>query len=440
MESSPLQDKRRITALTLIFSCGTLVTALLISEPAEILAGEWRILTTPGILITDYVALAGLGAALFNVTLVTWMGLALAYRINACFNGYFLAGLFTLAGFSFFGKNPFNILPIFLGVYLYDRFFAHVKMNDLIAPLLFGTTLGPVVSQIAFGFGLDWRGIVLGVAVGILSGGLLAAIMRHIYSFHLGYNLYNTGTSGGFVATVIYMFMRGFGLEVQPAFYWSTARTPLLTLLVFGFLCLTIGAGFVWKGSMAAYWLIMKNSGRLTADFVNMTDLGTTLINMGVVGLIALGYIHFVGGDVNGATLAGVFTVYGFGALGKHPRNILPIMVGVYLMCIPKIWTHAEPGPLLAALFCTTLAPLAGKFGFLAGVLAGALHLPMVMHVGSLHGFMNLYNNGFAGGLAMLIIIGFIKGIRPDILEEDWTKGAGLLKRLRARLTRKPVA
>ena len=32
------------------------------------------------------------------------------------------------------------------------------------------------------------------------------------------------------------------------------------------------------------------------------------------------------------------------------------------------------------------------------------------MHVGGVHGFMNLYNYGFAGGLATLIIIGFIKG------------------------------
>jgi len=128
-----------------------------------------------------------------------------------------------------------------------------------------------------------------------------------------------------------------------------------------------------------------------------------------------------VGGDINGATLAGIFTVTGFGALGKHPRNILPIMIGVFLICFPKVWSHADPGPLLAALFCTTLAPLAGKFGFLAGLLAGVLHLPMVMHVGSMHGYMNLYNNGFAGGLAMLIIIGFIKGLWPQLLEDEDT-------------------
>lgn len=424
MDNALANNKRRITGLVLFFSLAMVLMGFLVNSPTEILVGEWQIITSPSILITDYVALAGLGPAMVNVGLVTLMGLALAWLISANFNGYFLAGIFTIAGFAFFGKNPFNILPIFLGVYAYDRFFSHQPMKDLIAPLLFGTTLAPVVSQIAFGFDLGWQGVVLGVVIGIFSGVLLAALMRHIYSFHMGYNLYNTGTTGGFVATVIYMFLRGFGFNIQPLFYWSTQHTEFLTIITFAIMCLTILAGFAWKGSITSYRTLMKNSGRLTADFVEMTDLGTTLINMGTIGLIALGYIHFVGGDVNGATLAGVFTVYGFGALGKHPRNIVPIMLGVYLMCIPKIWTHAEPGPLLAALFCTTLAPLAGKFGLLAGLAAGALHLPMVMHVGSVHGFMNLYNNGFAGGLAMLIIIGFIKGLKPQILEDDWVKGA----------------
>lgn len=167
------------------------------------------------------------------------------------------------------------------------------------------------------------------------------------------------------------------------------------------------------------YKVIWFSSGKLASDYVVKTNLGTTLVNMGLIGLIALGYVHLVGGDINGAILAGIFTVAGFGALGKHPRNIVPVMLGVFLFCIPNIWQHSEPGPLLAALFCTTLAPLAGKFGFLAGVIAGALHLPMVMHVGGIHGYMNLYNNGFAGGLAMLIIIGFIKGLRPFLLEEE---------------------
>jgi hypothetical protein len=235
----------------------------------------------------------------------------------------------------------------------------------------------------------------------------------------MGYNLYNTGTTGGFVATVVYITMRGFGLEIKPAFYWATQYTGFLTWFVLGTVLFLIALGLIWGAKFSQYKKLWVESGRLASDFVVITDLGTTLVNMGLVGLIALAYVLLVGGDLNGATLAGIFTVMGFGALGKHPRNILPIMAGVYLSCFTHIWEHAEPGPLLAALFCTTLAPLAGRFGIIAGIIAGALHLPMVMHVGSLHGFMNLYNNGFAGGLAMLLIVGFIKGFKPELLKDD---------------------
>jgi hypothetical protein len=389
----------------------------------EVLKGEMMILTSPSVLITDYIAYANIGAAFFNAGLVTAIGLGLAWLIRARFNGYLLSAIFTLAGFAFFGKNIFNIMPIFLGVFMYDRIFNHQPLKDLIAPLLFGTTLGPVVSQVAFGFDFGWWGIAAGIALGVICGVLLAALMNHIYSFHLGFNLYNTGTTGGFVATVVYITMRGFGLEIQPVFYWSTEYTQLLSWIIIAVLSFLIILGLKWGAKFDQYRIIWESSGRLASDFVVMTNLGTAMVNMGIVGLIALIYVHIVGGDVNGPIIAGIFTVTGFGALGKHPRNIIPIMIGVFLFCIPNIWGHAEPGPLLAALFCTTLAPLAGQFGFIPGVIAGALHLPMVMHVGNIHGFMNLYNNGFAGGLAMLIIIGFIKGFRPKLLADEESAG-----------------
>jgi hypothetical protein len=422
-------DKTKITLLICIISW-TLIALAFILVPAErVIAGEWEIITSPGILITDFIALTNIGSALFNAGIVGLIGLGLAWLIRARFNGYLLSAIFTLIGFAFFGKTPFNILPIFVGVYLYDAFFSHQPMRDLIAPLLFGTTLGPVVSQVAFGFGWGWAGLLAGVMIGILCGGLLAAIMGHVYTFHLGYNLYNTGTSGGLIGTVAYMMMRGFGLEVAPAFYWSTESTLVLSIIMFGMLAMLILFGILWGANHKGYRTIIQSSGRLASDYVEMADLGTTLVNMGVIGLIGLLYVLLVGGDVNGATAAGILTIVGFGALGKHPKNILPIMIGVYLMCIIKVWSHTDPGPLLAALFCTTLAPFSGRFGFLAGVLAGALHLPMVMHVGSLHGFMNLYNNGFAGGLAMMIIVGFIKGLRPHMLTDGWQRKPGKIRK-----------
>ncbi|MFN2304656.1 MAG: DUF1576 domain-containing protein, partial [Anaerolineales bacterium] len=412
-------NRRRITLLVSVLGVSMLVIAFLVNSPKEVLEGELSIIKSPSILITDYIEYANLGAAFFNAGLVTLIGLSLAWLIRARFNGYLLSAIFTLSGFAFFGKNIFNIFPIFMGVFLFDALFSHQRVKDLIAPLLFGTTLGPVVSQVAFGFDFGWWGIVGGILLGVIAGILLAALMNHIYSFHLGYNLYNTGTTGGFVATVVYITMRGFGLEIDPVFYWSTAHTDFLTWFVLAVFLALIFLGFLWGAKFSQYFKIWNSSGKLASDYVVIADLGTTLVNMGMLGLIALGYVHLVGGDVNGAILAGIFTVAGFGALGKHPRNILPIMIGVYLICFPNVWRHADPGPLLAALFCTTLAPLAGKFGFFAGLIAGALHLPMVMHVGSIHGYMNLYNNGFAGGLAMLLIVGFVKGLWPKALRVE---------------------
>ena len=49
---------------------------------------------------------------------------------------------------------------------------------------------------------------------------------------------------------------------------------------------------------------------------------GPVLVNMGVNGLFAMGYLLLTGGDLNGPTLGGIFTIIGFSAYGKHLFNI----------------------------------------------------------------------------------------------------------------------
>ena len=153
----PIQNRTRITWLVGALGAGMILLAFWVTPAADVFRGEWAIITSPSILMTDYIAYANLGSAFLNSGLVTLIGLALAWLIRARFNGYLLSAIFTLAGFAFFGKNVFNILPIFAGVYLFDKVFSHQRMRDLIAPLLFGTTLGPVVSQVAFGFDFNCR-------------------------------------------------------------------------------------------------------------------------------------------------------------------------------------------------------------------------------------------------------------------------------------------
>lgn len=109
----------------------------------------------------------------------------------------------------------------------------------------------------------------------------------------MGYNLYNTGTTGGFVATVVYITMRGFGLEIKSAFYWATEYTGYLTWFVLGTVLFLLVLGLIWGAKFSQYKKLWVESGRLASDFVVITDLGTTLVNMGLVGLIALAYVPF---------------------------------------------------------------------------------------------------------------------------------------------------
>ncbi len=79
--------------------------------------------------------------------------------------------------------------------------------------------------------------------------------------------------------------------------------------------------------------------------------------------------VLIVGGD-DESTIGGIFTIVGFSSTGKHLFNIAPIMFGVILASTTKDWSITDPGAmLLALLFSTTLAPVAGEFGVLAGLL-----------------------------------------------------------------------
>ncbi len=113
----------------------------------------------------------------------------------------------------------------------------------------------------------------------------------------------------------------------------------------------------------SSYKKLLQHSGRLVTDFVFLNGFGVSLINMALLGYLSLGYIILVGGQINGPTIGGIFTVVGFGAFGKHINNVWPILTGVFLSSLLKVWDVSSTGAVLAALFGTTLAPIAGAYG-----------------------------------------------------------------------------
>ena len=130
-----------------------------------------------------------------------------------------------------------------------------------------------------------------------------------------------------------------------------------------------------------------------------------TLINMGVMGFIGLFFVIISKGVMNGPIVGGLLTIIGFASFGKHPRNCIPIMIGVLLASIFNVWDTSSTPVIIAALFGTSLAPVAGEFGVIGGIVVGFLHLSLVMSVGALHGGMNLYNNGFSAGIIATLMV-----------------------------------
>lgn len=92
----PVKNRKRITWLVTIFGGGMILLAFLVTPAVDVFRGEWAIITSPSILITDYIAYANLGAAFLNAGLVTLIGLGLAWLIRARFNGYLISAIFTL--------------------------------------------------------------------------------------------------------------------------------------------------------------------------------------------------------------------------------------------------------------------------------------------------------------------------------------------------------
>lgn len=370
-------------------------------QPDSLLQGWGRIILSPSILISDYMVIGGPGSAFVNAGVVGLIGLVLLTVTQTAISGPTIAAVFTMSGFALFGKNPFNILPLILGVYIYSRV-KNEPFKAYIVVAMFGTALGPFVSQAIFGFGMP---VISGYLIGMVVGFLLPPLAPHLLHNHQGLSLYNLGFTAGIIGTIGLGLLKGFGFTPEPLLLWSVIHSDVLFTVFFVYFASMIVLGIYLKGTWDGVKEIFKLNGALVTDFTLQAGFANTIINMGLVGFVGMGYIRLVGGVLNGPSMGAVLTMVGFAAFGKHPKNIIPIMVGVWLACQIKLPQPSEPGPLLAALFGTTLAPIAGNFGPLVGVAAGFVHLATALHVGVMHGGLSLYNNGLAGGLVATLVV-----------------------------------
>lgn len=369
------------------------------NTPAEILHGSLLILTSPANLLTDYFQLANIGATLVNVGFITLSSVALIRLNQVAVSGAIVAAIFTMIGFSFFGKNLFNTIPIILGVLIYSKL-KKLPFRQYILHSMFGTAISPLVSEFSFGLHLPLQiGIPLGVIAGMTAGFILVPLSSQVLKFHQGYSLYNIGFTAGIIGMFFTAVLRGFGISIEVVSILSEGSNVAFSCFLFGLFALLFLLG-LWlnRWRFTGFRCLFAQSGALPADFLSIAGLGVTAMNMAVMGSVSVAYVLALGGVLNGPVIGAVFTVVGFSAYGKHLRNSIPILVGVLLANLFNIHDSSATFAIIAALFGLTLAPIAGQYGVIAGILAGVLHMSLVTNIGFLHAGMNLYNNGFSGG------------------------------------------
>lgn len=398
-----------------LYALSLIIFGLFMDSPQNILFGIKQIIIEPDLLITDYIGVGGLGASFVNSGLLTLLFILLLYRLKLELYGTAIAALFIIAGFSFFGKNLFNVWFIILGVYLYSRY-QKETFSRYIYIALFGTALAPLITELLFNIAEPlYVRIPLATIIGLTMGFILPPLSTFLLRVHEGFNLYNVGFTAGLIGTVFMSIFKSLGMVPEQRMVWTTGNNHILSIFLFSMFFSMIILGFLLNNkSFKGVKDITEYPGRMVTDFVQIQGFSPTLINMGICGTIATLYILLVNGDINGPIIAGIFTIVGFSAFGKHPKNILPIFLGVYLGSLASIWQINDPRILLAALFGTTLAPIAGEFGWKYGALAGFLHSSIVLNISVLHGGINLYNNGFAGGLVAAFLVPIIEVFRKD--------------------------
>ncbi len=411
---------RTILSIVAAYAAAFVLFGLMLQSPAALLDGLGAIVTTRDALLTDYFGVGGIGGGCVNAGLLTLAAAFIYWKTRAKITGASVAALFLVLGFGLFGKNLVNVWAIVLGVYLYAKF-RREPFASHVNTAFFGAALAPVFSEILFSTAIPFTfSVPLAVATSLAIGFVLAPAAAHLFKAHMGFSLYNMGFTAGIVGTLVVALYKSYGFVPDPVFIWTTGHNLLLATFLAVVFASMLAAGYALdRSALEGLGKIMQAPGQAPSDFIAMAGFGPTLANMGLTGFVGVIYVLAIGGDLNGPVIGAILTIVGFSAYGKHPRNIVPIMIGVFVGSLLKPWAATDPSALLAALFGTTLAPIAGRFGWGWGLVAGFVHSSAAMSVGPLHAGLNLYNNGFAAGIVASVLVPVILAVRAGFGYDD---------------------
>ena len=425
-KKSALSTVNAIRIFLLASSAAFFLGAVAAPDRGQMMSGLAQILMSPAQLTKDYFEIGSVSGTFLNVALVGFVCAAMTCLPGAAVSGLTIAAYFLTTGFSFWGINFLNMWPFFLGVMVHalvrrEPFPKYVNLA------MFATALCPLASELLLRYpnaeevqGVTLSGVALMLVVGILIGFLTPAMAAHSPNVHKGYDLYSAALPGVllglFAVAVLYKSLGHAVPEIKATLGGSHPGVVWTFCIVFFALC--VAGGWWLNGrSFKGYTALLKDTGH-KSDFAAKYGPGLAIMNVGVYGLMILAYYIFVNairGDAlagfNAVTIGIVFCMVCFGANGAHPGNIWPIMVGyvvfsyVATLCFGGVFPVNAQAIMVGLCFASGLAPIAGNYGWWAGVLAGGMHYLLVTSIPAIHGGFSLYNGGFTSLLVATILV-----------------------------------
>lgn len=452
------QNSRIINGIAFGFSTAFLISAGIATlytrkTISAVLYGWYLILITPCPLVTDYFAVGGLSSAMLNAGACGLLCAILMVSLKGESRANTMAGYFLVVAHCFYGLNILNMLPCLFTPFIYLKL-KHLNFKSNLHVCMFTTSFAPFISEFLFRytigdnfvFGqvqLTAKGVILAILFSLMLGFVVPAILPGAHAWHKGYNLYNGGLAFGIFGFLVFNFMyRTMGIEV-PTFL--VVDTPVYEQFGHSFrlygncfyltiFAICILSGYILNGkSLHGLKHLFKDTG-FRSDFAEKYGMPICLMNIGFYGCIFLIYLNLAiqfseGAGFTGPTFGIVLAALTFTAMGQHPRNILPILLGyecLYLFTLffchingrQLTWSISMQGYLNGAAFATGMSPIVGRYGTRAGIACGFLCASICTATSVLHGGFVLYNGGFTAGITILIVLPILEHYVPATREE----------------------
>ena len=418
-----LNNMAEASFLKLFFMClsgAFLVAACFMPDAGQMFEGLWTILTGTCKVTTDYFTV-GYAATFLNMGLVGLICSALCFLPGAKPTNVTTLAVVLTIGFGSWGINPLNILPTFAGVLLYCLVKKETPGAQINA-MMFSTGIAPLISDLLFRYphaeaiGLNWLGAVLAIFVGIIIGFFLPAGLAHSPVVHKGYDHYSAalpiGMTAFFLRAVLYKVLGGV-LPAGGSIDTAVASWPIVNIFCIAVFGICVIVALLMGCKFRDYWQLMKDPGQ-GVSFSSKYGNAPFLMNVGIFGLFILLYYNLINANFNGVTFGIIFCMLCTCNSGSHPRNVWPIMAGYIVTSLLAGWLFVgekftlainAQAIIIGLCYANGLSPIAGKYGWYYGILAGGLHYLLVTAVPDMHGGFCLYNGGFTAALICLMLV-----------------------------------